>query len=115
MSYLHAPRLAFAGRVLTDVPTINNSVDAYGQTSVLDPGWNPLGGGAFDLLGCTITGGERSDGRLLGVDDPEHGLAVVGVRTGRARSSWILTRISRVPRRSGGSRSGWSTRRLVTS
>jgi hypothetical protein len=77
MSYLDGPRLVFTGRVLTDVPTANNLIEAYGP-AVSGPGWNPMGGGAFDLLDCRVSGGERGAAAPLGTDDPEHGLAVVG-------------------------------------
>ena len=78
MSYLDGPRLVFTGRVLTDVPTVNNSTEAYGDTASADPMWNPMGGGAFDLLDCRVVGDERDPGTLIGPDGAEPVLAVVG-------------------------------------
>lgn len=79
MSYLDGPRIAFAGRFLGDVPTINNDPDAFEPSpQAPDPAWNPGGGGTFDFLGCHVTGGESALGTPLAPDDPVLGLVVVG-------------------------------------
>ena len=70
MSFLAAPRLAFAGRFLADVSTINNANPGG------DAGWNPQGGGSFEFLDCRTTGLWREDG---GVNvDPALGYAISG-------------------------------------
>lgn len=55
MSDLTSPRLSFAGRFVADVSTINN-VDTDLASDTWDPGWNAVGTGAFDFLGCKVTG-----------------------------------------------------------
>lgn len=49
MSFLAALRLAFHGRFLADVSTINNANPGG------DAGWNPQGGGAFEFLKCEVS------------------------------------------------------------
>lgn len=78
MSYLDGPRLTFRGRFLGDVPTQNNSTAAFTPGTTPDPGWNPTGGGSFDLLDCAVVGGERAPGSPIRPGDPETALAVRG-------------------------------------
>ena len=79
MSYLEGPRVAFTGRFLADVPTINNNPDAFEPSPQAPaPAWNPGGGGTFDFLDCHVSGGESVPGEPLASDDPAFGLAVVG-------------------------------------
>ncbi|MEV0617453.1 hypothetical protein AB0I81_29315 [Nonomuraea sp. NPDC050404] len=59
MSYLETPRITFAGRFLSDTPTMNNDPASFGTADPPGPGWNPYGSGAFDLLECVVTGGRR--------------------------------------------------------
>lgn len=60
MSYLHVPRLAFAGYFQADVSTINNVARYYdNQYQQLNAdgkngGWNPEGRGIFRLMNCRI-------------------------------------------------------------
>lgn len=61
MSYLTSPRLSFAGRFVADVSTINN-VDVDTATNSWDDGWNAVGTGAFDFVGCKVTGAWLPDG-----------------------------------------------------
>lgn len=77
MSHLDTPRLTFAGRFLSDVPTMNNNAESFGSPDPPPPGWNPYGGGTFDLLACKVTGGERAPGEPLGEGDPALGLNVL--------------------------------------
>lgn len=80
MSHLDSPRVTFAGRFLSDVPTMNNDPSSFGSGGVPDPGWNPYGGGTFDLLGCVVDGGEGAPGAPLTADDPAFGLVVAATR-----------------------------------
>ena len=77
MSYLNSPRITFGGRFLSDVPTMNNRAADFNPGAAPDPGWDPAGTGAFDFLGCTVTGGESSPGEPVAAGDPAFGLAVV--------------------------------------
>ena len=79
MSYLDGPRVAFSGRFLGDVPTINNSAGSFEPSPLPpSPAWNPGGGGTFDFLDCHVTGGESVPGTPLAAGDPARGLAVLG-------------------------------------
>ncbi|MEV4075049.1 hypothetical protein [Nonomuraea fuscirosea] len=80
MSHLDSPRITFAGRFLSDVPTMNNDPSSFGTGGAPDPGWNPYGCGTFDLLGCVVDGGESAPGRPLTKDDPAFGLVVAAAR-----------------------------------
>ena len=75
MSYLEPPRLCFAGRFHSDVPTVNN-LDPYFDNNLFEPRFqwvqrmpdefgqfNPGGSGAFRLRGCRVTGVVHPDGR----------------------------------------------------
>lgn len=106
MSHLDTPRLTFAGRFLSDVPTMNNNAESFGSPDPPPPGWNPYGGGTFDLLACKVTGGERAPGEPLGEGDPALGLNVLTARTRSPPSSSTSILSGRPPARSGGSRSG---------
>jgi hypothetical protein len=75
MSYLTSPRLSFAGRFVADVSTINN-VDADTTNNAWDPGWNSVGTGAFDFLGCKVTGAWTPLGPAA--DDPVSRYAISG-------------------------------------
>jgi hypothetical protein len=77
MSYLDSPRITFGGRFLCDVPTMNNRAADFNPGATPDQGWNPVGTGAFDFLGCTVNGGESSPGEPVAVGDPAFGLGVV--------------------------------------
>ncbi len=91
MSYLDGPRLAFAGAFQADVSTVNNDVRHFDNDSFEDryqefqPGpngeengwWNPVGSGAFRLLGCTVRGAVGVDGEAV-VSDPVLGAAIGG-------------------------------------
>src|SRR4051812_6677921 len=83
MSYLEPPRLYFAGRFHSDVPTINN-VDPYHNNDLFEPrfqwvqnipdefgGFNPAGSGAFRLRGCRVTGAVYPDGRYVTSPDDD--------------------------------------------
>lgn len=65
MSYLHFPRLVFAGDFLSDVSTVNNDITHYNnatfQPNFQEYGkgakngwWNPEGGAVFDFQKCTV-------------------------------------------------------------
>src|SRR4051812_17137009 len=84
MSYLGYPRLHFAGRFQADVPSVNN-VDPYHNNDTFEPRFqwlqrppdqfglfSPLGGGAFRMRGCRVTGVAYPDGRYTASagDDP---------------------------------------------
>lgn len=75
MSYLTSPRLSFAGRFVADVSTINN-VDADPANNTWDPGWNAVGTGAFDFLGCKVTGAWTPGGQASA--DPVMQYAISG-------------------------------------
>ncbi|MEA2844389.1 MAG: hypothetical protein QOJ69_2060 [Actinomycetota bacterium] len=91
MSYLDGPRLAFAGDFQADVSTVNNDVrhfdnDSFqdrfqdfqlSQTTAENGWWNPVGSGAFRLLGCTVRGAAGVDGDEV-VGDPVIGAAIGG-------------------------------------
>lgn len=77
MSYLQVPRLVFSGKFSADVATVNNNPGHYNsdefRTSYQLPGeqnglWNPNGGGAFRLTGCTVKRVDYLDGSYC--DDP---------------------------------------------
>lgn len=70
MSFLAAPRIAFNGRFLSDVSTINNANPGG------DVGWNPQGGGVFEFLNCKVSGAWHEFGAM--VEDPVVGYAVSG-------------------------------------
>lgn len=81
MSHLDGPRIAFSGRCLGDVPTVNNTPAAFAPGAPppdASRNWNPGGAGTFDLLDCRVTGGESAPGEPLAPDDPAVGLAVLG-------------------------------------
>jgi hypothetical protein len=71
MSYLGEPRVAFNGRFLSDVSTINNA----NPGGVV--GWNPQGGAAFEFLNCKISGGWLESGNAS--DDPVLTYAISGL------------------------------------
>lgn len=75
MSYLTSPRLSFAGRFVADTSTINN-VDVDPTATSWDDGWNSVGTGAFDFLGCKVTGAWTAQG--VANDDPVAHYAVSG-------------------------------------
>ncbi|NJP91669.1 hypothetical protein HCN51_19765 [Nonomuraea sp. FMUSA5-5] len=77
MSYLDFPRLTFAGRFLSDVPTGNNDPGSFGSPDPPQPSWNAYGCGTFDLLGCKVTGGESGPGQPLAAGHPALGLDVL--------------------------------------
>jgi hypothetical protein len=65
MSYLHLPRLVFAGDFLSDVSTVNNDTAHYNNATfqpnfqefgqgAANGWWNPEGGAAFDLQNCVV-------------------------------------------------------------
>ena len=90
MSYLLGPRLHFAGRFKANVSTVNNDPKHFNNATFKPeyqkpqtPGhmngwWNPGGSGAWQLIGCTVTGGALKDGTIIraAADDPVFGLAV---------------------------------------
>jgi hypothetical protein len=83
MSYLGVPRIHFAGRFQSDVPTVNN-VDVYHNNDTFEPRFqwlqsppdqnglfNPRGSGAFRLRGCRVTGVVYPDGRYAASPDED--------------------------------------------
>jgi hypothetical protein len=76
MSHLTGPRLAFAGRFLSDVSTRNNLAANYAEPPAGEDLWNPVGGATFEPLGCALTGAWL-DGALQG-EDPAIGYVVSG-------------------------------------
>lgn len=73
MSYLHSPRLTFAGQFQADPSTVNNDPNHYNnatfQPNYQDYGrgatngwWNPEGTGSWRFLGCVVTGVTYKDG-----------------------------------------------------
>ena len=76
MTYLTSPRLSFAGRFVADVSTINNVNLGPPPANDWDPGWNSVGTGGFDFLGCQITGAWNLHGSVTA--DPITSYAVSG-------------------------------------
>jgi hypothetical protein len=85
MSYLDPLRLHFAGRFQASPSTVNNDPLHYDSRHFLpsyqermsgsDPSqwngwWNPLGDGAWRMLGCRVTAAWRADGSPAPEDDP---------------------------------------------
>ena len=75
MSYLNATRLVFHGTFQADVSTVNNDVRHYDNASWearfqdfpkpdgTEDGWfNPIGSGAFRLIGCRVSSVHYKDG-----------------------------------------------------
>ncbi len=76
MSFMNNTRLVFSGTFQADVSTVNNDVRHYSnadwdprfqtfrdiETGVLNGWWNPVGSGAFRLIGCKVTGVHYKDG-----------------------------------------------------
>lgn len=61
MSYLHLPRLVFAGDFKSDVSTINNVTPYYNNATFQSDFqkspkglWNPEGGASFDFVNCKV-------------------------------------------------------------
>ena len=76
MSYLDAPRLAFAGHFQADVSTVNNDVryfdnakfqKKYQDLSLTadDGGWNPEGTAIFRFVDCRITGARLGNQQIV--------------------------------------------------
>jgi hypothetical protein len=92
MSYLNNTRLVFSGTFQADVSTVNNDVRHFDnanwearfqdiQTSATEDGWwNPIGSGAFRLIGCRVTGVHYRDGTgaTSAAQDPAVGLMIGG-------------------------------------
>ncbi|MFI9561071.1 ferritin-like protein [Nonomuraea endophytica] len=91
MSYLGVPRLHFAGRIQTDVATVNN-LSAYYDNDQFEPRfqrvsnlpdqynglWNPRGTEAFRPRGCRVTGITDQNGVFATAgDDPVFGAYVL--------------------------------------
>jgi hypothetical protein len=70
MSHVLSPRLAFAGRFVSDVSTINNYNEVNGQWV---DSWNAAGTAAFDFVNCSVTGAWAS-----GADDDADGVEATG-------------------------------------
>lgn len=79
MSYLDLPRVRFFGDFQADVSTVNNDPDHFVNNTFSSDyqkfgigatnGWfNPVGSGAFRLLGCTVRGAIGPDGPATATD-----------------------------------------------
>jgi hypothetical protein len=75
MSYLNNTRLVFHGTFQADVSTVNNDVRHYSNAQweprfqdfqkpdgTEDGWWNPIGSGAFRLIGCRVSSAHYKDG-----------------------------------------------------
>lgn len=75
MSYLNNTRLIFSGKFQADVSTVNNDVRHYDNAQweprfqdfqkpdgTEDGWWNPIGSGAFRLIGCRVSSVHYKDG-----------------------------------------------------
>lgn len=96
VSYLDTPQLRFAGDFQADVSTVNNDVRHY-DVATFEPRfqqpregtgprngwWNPMGGAAFRLIGCTVQDA-RTDADAAAASDP---LVSAHVSSGPERSS----------------------------
>lgn len=83
MVYLEAGRLHFAGKFRANVSTRNNTRSNFG--SPVQPGtegWNPAGGGEWQIFDCKITGGVYADGTSA-INDPAIGYSVLQSRAAR--------------------------------
>jgi hypothetical protein len=93
MSYLNNTRLIFDGTFQADVSTVNNDVRHFDNANFEERfqefqtpdgtgngWWNPVGSGAFRLLGCKITSAHYSDGSNTTdpSEDPALGLFLAG-------------------------------------
>jgi hypothetical protein len=93
MSYLNATRLVFHGTFQADVSTVNNDVRHYDNASwearfqdfqkpdgTEDGWWNPIGSGAFRLIGCRVSSVHYKDGTSAtsAEQDPAVGLTIGG-------------------------------------
>jgi hypothetical protein len=93
MSFLNNTRLVFSGSFQADVSTVNNDVrhfdnalweqrfqDFQKPDGTEDGWWNPVGTGAFRLIGCRITSVHYRDGTSASsaAQDPAVGLMVAG-------------------------------------
>jgi hypothetical protein len=92
MSYLSNTRLVFSGAFQADVSTVNNDVRHFDnahwesrfqelQTGPTEDGWwNPVGTGAFRLVGCSIGRVHYKDGTSAtsAAQDPAVGLLIGG-------------------------------------
>jgi hypothetical protein len=82
MSYLHPPRLHFAGKFQAAVSTVNNDPTHFDNdhfqpsfqqpqsSTALNGWWNPGGDGTWRLLGCRVTSARLADGSPAAADDP---------------------------------------------
>jgi hypothetical protein len=87
MSYLNPIRLHFSGQFQADPSTVNNDVRHFNNDTflpqfqqpqsgpLLNGWWEPDGGGAWRLVGCTVTMVGYKDG-TTSTSDPVVGLAV---------------------------------------
>jgi hypothetical protein len=93
MSYLNNVRLIFHGTFQADVSTVNNDVRHYDNAhwedrfqdfqkpdGTEDGWWNPIGSGAFRLIGCRISSVHYRDGTsaVTAEQDPAVGLTIGG-------------------------------------
>ena len=93
MSYLNDTRLVFHGTFQADVSTVNNDVRHYDNASWearfqdfpkpdgTEDGWfNPIGSGAFRLIGCRVSSVHYQDGTSAtsAEQDPAVGLTIGG-------------------------------------
>ena len=93
MSYLSNLRLIFHGTFQADVSTVNNDVRHYSNAhwedrfqefqkadGTEDGWWNPIGSGAFRLIGCRISSVHYQDGTsaTTAAQDPAVGLMIGG-------------------------------------
>ena len=105
MSYLNNSRLIFSGTFQADVSTVNNDArhfdnalweprfqDFQKPDGTEDGWWNPIGSGAFRLIGCRVSSVHYRDGTGTSsvAEDAAVGLMVGGAndrvaRPGRAR------------------------------
>ncbi|CAH1241295.1 Hypp6340 [Branchiostoma lanceolatum] len=76
---LAVPRLHFAGRILADIPTVNNEVHNFNIDKFVfdkDPGFNKMGTGDFRLVNCSVTQVCLTDGSCID-DDPIVGQPII--------------------------------------
>jgi hypothetical protein len=93
MSYLNNTRVVFSGTFQADVSTVNNDVRHFDTASwesrfqelqkpdgTQDGWWNPVGSGAFRLIGCRVTSVHYRDGARISnpTEDPAVGLVIGG-------------------------------------